>query len=86
MKARGRRENVFAFTGNCPVREHAGDGSYVGRCDFATYAGFCPRHGNVQRFLTERADLTEADDRLFPDYPDRDHGPKALRAFLYGKR
>ena len=25
------------FTGVCPIREHTGDGAYVGRCEFATY-------------------------------------------------
>lgn len=35
------------FTGNCVIREHTGDGHYVGRCDFATYNHICPRHGIV---------------------------------------
>jgi hypothetical protein len=38
------------FTGSCPIREHIGDGAYVGRCDFATYDGFCPRHGAVEDY------------------------------------
>lgn len=58
------------FTGSCPIREHTGEGSYVGRCEFATYGGFCPRHGWVAQFLGNGADLREADDRtherLFP--------------------
>jgi hypothetical protein len=41
---------------NCPIREHAGDGHYVGRCDFATHDGVCPRHGPV-------ADYPSLDDR-----------------------
>jgi hypothetical protein len=38
--------------GSCPIREHAGDGAYVGRCEFATYDGFCPRHGAVEDYPT----------------------------------
>jgi hypothetical protein len=40
------------FTGNCKIREHTGDGAFVGRCDFATYNGFCPRHGAVEDYPT----------------------------------
>lgn len=47
------------LTGNCPIREHTGDGAYVGRCDFATYDGACPRHGVV-------ADYPSHDDREIP--------------------
>jgi hypothetical protein len=78
----GRKPQEFALTGTCPMREHTGDGVYVGRCDFATYEGHCPRHGNVQQFLGEDADLTAADDRAWPGYPERDYGSPALSAFL----
>jgi hypothetical protein len=44
------------FTGSCPIREHTGDGHYVGRCEFATYDGFCPRHGALE-------DYPDRDDR-----------------------
>jgi len=44
------------FTGSCPIREHTGDGAYVGRCDFATYDWFCPRHGALE-------DYPDRDDR-----------------------
>lgn len=57
------RKAAKPFTGSCPVREHTADGAYVGRCYFATYAGECPRHGDVARFLGEEADLADADDR-----------------------
>lgn len=34
---------------NCPIREHTGDGHYVGRCDFGLTGKpplqYCPRHG-----------------------------------------
>lgn len=79
------REDV-TFTGSCPMREHAGDGGYVGRCYFATYEGYCPRHGNVKQFLGEDADLATADDREWPAHPDRDFGSPELRAFLQGPR
>lgn len=36
--------------GTCPIREHTGDGGYVGRCDFAIYNGICPRHGVVDDY------------------------------------
>jgi hypothetical protein len=41
-----------AFTGTCPIREHTGDGAYVGRCDHATYDHACPRHGIVADYPT----------------------------------
>ena len=35
---------------NCAVREHAGDGTSVGRCwHWVGEALVCPRHGNVAR-------------------------------------
>jgi hypothetical protein len=48
LKRTTERERVF--TGSCPIREHTGDGHYVGRCDFATYDGYCPRHGAVEDY------------------------------------
>ena len=45
LKRKPRPEPIF--TGNCEIREHTGDGYYVGRCDFATYDGYCPRHGSL---------------------------------------
>ena len=65
------------LAGNCPIREHTGDGAYIGRCDFAIYSKYggsrapiviydeiCPRHG------------------LLADYPnldDRDVDPRYRR-------
>lgn len=49
---RKREEPRRAPDGNCPIREHAGDGVYVGRCDFAVYDGVCPRHGVVADYPT----------------------------------
>lgn len=40
------------FTGNCPVREHTGDGAFVGRCEHACYDGICPRHGRLSDYPT----------------------------------
>lgn len=51
------------FTGTCPVRQHTGDGHYVGRCYHSTYGGRCHVHGDVSRWLVDGADLTDADDR-----------------------
>jgi hypothetical protein len=45
-----RKKPIEEFTGNCPIREHTGDGAYVGRCEFATYNGFCPRHGALEDY------------------------------------
>lgn len=53
------RDESAHFTGCCPIREHTADGFYVGRCDFATYGGVCPRHGLV-------CDYTTRDDREVP--------------------
>lgn len=56
---RRRRNAVIeraTFTGSCPIREHTGDGHYVGRCDFATHDGVCPRHGML-------SDYPDNDDR-----------------------
>lgn len=56
------------LTGNCPIREHAGDGVYVGRCDFACYDDVCPRHGRVSIYpkLDDR-DVAVADRDFTPD-------------------
>lgn len=40
-----------AFTGNCLVRQHTGDGHFVGRCYHSTYANVCPVHGDVSAWL-----------------------------------
>jgi hypothetical protein len=56
-----------ALTGNCPIREHSGDGAYVGRCEFACYDGVCPRHGRVSDYRT-------LDDRDVP-YNSRNFTP-----------
>lgn len=66
------RQREPAFTGNCPVREHTSDGAYLGRCDYATYDGRCPRHGDIGRFLRPSADLSQADDRLLPRLSSRE--------------
>lgn len=52
MRLRRRTEPPRVFTGSCPIREHTGDDHYVGRCDFATYNGICPRHGVVEDYPT----------------------------------
>lgn len=38
------------FTGSCPIREHTGDGHYVGPCEHATYDHICPRHGVLEDY------------------------------------
>lgn len=50
------QERGSRFTGSCPIREHTAEGHYVGRCEFATYDGFCPRHGAL-------VDYADNDDR-----------------------
>jgi hypothetical protein len=50
--------NRREFTLFCPIREHTGDGAYVGLCHYATWDGFCPRHGAVDDYrptLDDRA-------------------------------
>lgn len=39
------------FTGNCMVRQHTGDGDFVGRCYHSTYDGRCHVHGDVSAYL-----------------------------------
>jgi hypothetical protein len=53
------------LTGNCPIREHTGDGAYVGRCDFACYGGVCPRHGVVADYPTRDDREVAVDARRF---------------------
>lgn len=55
-RSRKKAEPAPVFTGCCPIREHTGDGHYVGRCEFATYDGYCPRHGALE-------DYSDNDDR-----------------------
>lgn len=59
-------ERKGTFTGTCPVRQHTGDGDYVGRCYHSTYNGVCYLHGDVSQWLVDGADLASADDRLIP--------------------
>ena len=59
----------LAFDGvTCPVREHTADGYPVGRCDFAVYEGYCPRHGHLAEYLDADG---SGDDRNFPSYGSR---------------
>lgn len=76
------RPAPFAFTGNCPVRQHTADGAYVGRCDHSTYEERCQLHGDVGRWLAADADLAEADDRLLLPREERDFGSRKLREHL----
>lgn len=62
----GPLEEQREFTGSCPIREHTGDGAFVGRCWHATYDGFCPRHGALE-------DYPNRDDREVC-VKDRRHG------------
>lgn len=64
----------FPLTGPCPIREHTGDGAYVGRCDYPTYADTCPRHG--------RLDLYPNRDDREGAVGDRDYGNPQLEEFL----
>jgi hypothetical protein len=52
-----------AVIGNCPIREHTGDGAYVGRCYFATYDGYCPRHGALEDYPTNDDREVAVEDR-----------------------
>lgn len=58
-----RKPEERTLTGNCPIREHTGDGVYVGRCDFAVYDGFCPRHGALEDYPTFDDREVHPDDR-----------------------
>lgn len=66
------------FTGTCPVRQHTGDGGYVGRCEHSTYAGHCHLHGDVSRWLLHGADLADADDRLIERPAEFVYGSRAV--------
>lgn len=50
MRLRRRSERKPKLTGNCPIREHTGDGAYVGRCEHACYDYVCPRHGRLSLY------------------------------------
>lgn len=63
MSEQPLRNSEREFTGSCPIREHTGDGAYVGRCDFATYDGFCPRHGAVEDYPTRDDREVRVEDR-----------------------
>lgn len=58
-----KTEPPRTFTGSCPIREHTGDGAYVGRCEFATYDGFCPRHGALEDYPTRDDREVRVEDR-----------------------
>lgn len=60
----GRVERPRRFTGGCPIREYTGDGAYVGRCEFSTHDGVCPRHGRLSDY---------------PDNDDRAVDPRSRR-------
>ena len=75
---RRRPAPTFTCEGNCDIREHTGDGYFVGRCDFPIYEGFCPRHGRL-------SDYPDRDDRAV-DPRDRDFGDGPLRDHLLGRR
>lgn len=51
---RKKRESEPVFTGNCYVRQHTGDGHFVGRCYHSTYNDVCPVHGNVGEWLADK--------------------------------
>jgi hypothetical protein len=53
------------FTGSCPIREHTGDGAYVGRCEFATYDGVCPRHGLLSQYPDNDDRAVDPQSRVF---------------------
>jgi hypothetical protein len=52
------------FTGNCLVRQHTGDGYYVGRCWHSTYNGSCHLHGDVTEWLDGDFMRWPSDERL----------------------
>lgn len=53
------------LTGNCPIREHTGDGAYVGRCCFACYDNVCPRHGRLADYPNDDDRELAVADRVF---------------------
>jgi hypothetical protein len=64
-RRRSASESEPQIIGSCPIREHTGDGIYVGRCEFAMHDGYCPRHGAVEDYpnLDDR-DIQPIDRRL----------------------
>lgn len=68
VRRSSRREPVL--TGNCPIREHAGDGVFVGRCDHAVYDGVCPRHGRVADYPTRDDREVAVSARSFEPAPE----------------
>lgn len=74
LPAKKRLGTHFPLTGLCPIREHTGDGSFVGRCEFATYANVCPRHGRLDMY-------PDRDDREVL-VMDRDYGDPDLARLL----
>lgn len=82
FKRRSQRklQSAYPLNGNCPVIERAGDGDAVGRCDFALYGTFCPRHGNLTDRLAKAADGSwePIDEQTLPSRETRDFGPAGL--------
>jgi hypothetical protein len=58
-------------TGPCPIREHTGDGVYVGRCEMLTYSDVCPRHGSLSDYPTNDDREVQPTRRRFPDRSDK---------------
>jgi hypothetical protein len=80
------QESDGELTGSCPIREHAGDGAYIGRCDFATHGFVCPRHGYLKDYPNnDDRDVAVADRRL-PDPPPARRRWPFLRAFRGANR
>jgi hypothetical protein len=63
LRGKQAEREAREFTGSCPIREHTGDGAYVGRCEFATYDGFCPRHGALEDYPTRDDREVRVEDR-----------------------
>lgn len=57
----------MASPSNCPIREHTGDGAYVGRCDFYIRNDACPRHGYLIDYPTLDDREVDPQDRRFPN-------------------
>lgn len=66
FKRKPEPEYEPAFTGNCMVHQHTGDGRYVGRCYHSTYAGVCHLHGNVSIYLDDLCEWPNDYDRGHP--------------------
>lgn len=73
-----------AFTGLCRVREYTADGHYVGRCDFGTKNGYCPRHGDVTLYLLHEQDALWPRDYELPKY-DGQEWAEHLRGELHDR-